>query len=304
MLQLSRQERQQLQEALIDAFPMKSSLEQMLSFELNKNLAMIPGEGSLQEIIFRIIQTAEAEGWIENLIRAARSKNPGNPKLQAIAQTLDPTSKIKHKDLFPQQPVTNNTYKLSFNQLIKNKLITGATVLLIGLAGFSLYNQNSNLPNNALFYYTEGLVHARKMEWDKAIDNYTEALRLNSNYTDAYYNKGLAHAGKMEWDKAIDNYTKALRLNSNYTEAYYNKGLAHAGKMEWDKAIDNYNEALRLNSNYTEAYYNRGLAYKSKGSKQKAVKDLKKVLELNNDLNNDFKLSQKASEQLQELGTK
>jgi hypothetical protein len=32
----------------------------------------------------------------------------------------------------------------SFNQLVKNKLITGGTILLIGLAGFSLFNQNKN----------------------------------------------------------------------------------------------------------------------------------------------------------------
>jgi hypothetical protein len=31
-----------------------------------------------------------------------------------------------------------------FNQLIKNKLITGGTILLIGLTGFSLFNQNKN----------------------------------------------------------------------------------------------------------------------------------------------------------------
>ncbi|MGH8000121.1 MAG: hypothetical protein ACREPR_11975 [Brasilonema sp.] len=31
-----------------------------------------------------------------------------------------------------------------FNQLVKNKLITGGIILLIGLAGFYLHNQNSN----------------------------------------------------------------------------------------------------------------------------------------------------------------
>ena len=38
---LSGSQRQQLQEALMDAFPGRSSLEQILSFELDKNLNAI-----------------------------------------------------------------------------------------------------------------------------------------------------------------------------------------------------------------------------------------------------------------------
>lgn len=43
----------------------------------------------------------------------------------------------------------------------------------------------------------------------------------------------------------------------------------------------------------------RGLAYKDKNIKDKAALDFKKVLELND----DAELSQKARQQLQELGT-
>jgi GTPase SAR1 family protein/MFS family permease len=84
---LSRQQRKQLQEALIDAFPTKASLEQMMLFELDKNLEVIAVEGNLQKIVFKIIQTAEAEAWVEKLIGAAHRENPGNPKLQAISKS-------------------------------------------------------------------------------------------------------------------------------------------------------------------------------------------------------------------------
>ena len=40
-MNLSGSQRQQLQKALMDGFPEKSSLERMLSFELNKNLDAI-----------------------------------------------------------------------------------------------------------------------------------------------------------------------------------------------------------------------------------------------------------------------
>jgi len=85
-MRLSRQQLSKLQDALIDAFPTSASLEQMLSFELEKSLRAIAGEGSLQDIVFRLTQTAEAQGWVEDLICAACNSNIGNQQLQNFIQ--------------------------------------------------------------------------------------------------------------------------------------------------------------------------------------------------------------------------
>jgi Effector-associated domain 1/CHAT domain len=87
---LSSQQRRELHNALIDAFPDTTSLERMLSFELDKSLRVIAGEGSLQDIVFKLIQAANAQGWVEDLVRAAYNSNPGNSRLQAIAEELLP----------------------------------------------------------------------------------------------------------------------------------------------------------------------------------------------------------------------
>ncbi len=85
---LSRQQRKKLQDALLDAFPEKVSLEQMLVFGLDKNLDEIAGGSNLQEIVFNLIKKAEAENWIQDLVRAARKSNPGNENLRNIAEEL------------------------------------------------------------------------------------------------------------------------------------------------------------------------------------------------------------------------
>jgi len=100
LMKTSRQQLKQLQNALINAFPSKSSLERLLYFELEKNLNEITRESDLQEIVFKLIQTAESQGWLEDLVRAACKENPGNPLLQEIAQELL-TQKI------PQTPLPN-----------------------------------------------------------------------------------------------------------------------------------------------------------------------------------------------------
>lgn len=77
-----------------------------------------------------------------------------------------------------------------FNQLAKNKLITGGAILLIGLAGFSLYNQKTNNPE---FYYNQGLTYAKNKNWDSAIADYNQALKLKPDYVSAYNNREAAY---------------------------------------------------------------------------------------------------------------
>jgi Effector-associated domain 1/CHAT domain len=113
-MSLSGQQRKELQSALIDAFPDTASLEQMLAFELDKNLRAIAREGSLQDIVFKLIQTANSQGWIEDLVRAARNENPGNQQLKDIAQEL-----LQNPD--PEAPpisLANNPQK-EINQMQK-----------------------------------------------------------------------------------------------------------------------------------------------------------------------------------------
>jgi tetratricopeptide (TPR) repeat protein len=47
---------------------------------------------------------------------------------------------------------------------------------------------------------------------DRAIADYTEALRLDPKYTFAYYNRGDAYRYNGDLDRAIADYTEALRL--------------------------------------------------------------------------------------------
>ena len=104
-MDLSGQQRRKLKEALISAFPKPFLLRQMLSFYLNKKLDIIAGGNNLEEIVFNLIETAETENWVEDLIKAALQSNPRNAKLRAIANELLPESSPNPN---PQpQPVPN-----------------------------------------------------------------------------------------------------------------------------------------------------------------------------------------------------
>ena len=88
-MKLTKEQYKQLNNALLGAFPTKDRLTQMLRFQLNKNLNSIVSSGSLQSMVFELIQTAEAEGWIEDLVTGAKKANSGNVELTQVARELN-----------------------------------------------------------------------------------------------------------------------------------------------------------------------------------------------------------------------
>ena len=51
---------------------------------------------------------------------------------------------------------------------------------------------------------------------------------------------------KGDYDKAIANYNEAIRLDPKLARAFNNRGFAYYGKREYDKAIADCSEAIRL----------------------------------------------------------
>ena len=119
-MNLSGLQRKQLKDALIDAFPNKAKLDQMFFYELDKNLDAIAGEGCLEDIVFKIIQTAEAQGWMKDLINAAEKSNNNNLKLKNIAKELllfidRPITELTGKE-FATSVEVKSVYDKAFNQ--------------------------------------------------------------------------------------------------------------------------------------------------------------------------------------------
>jgi uncharacterized protein (TIGR02145 family) len=142
-------------------------------------------------------------------------------------------------------------------------------------------------------------VYFSKKDYDKAISNLNEAIRLEPKYADTYYWRGTAYFLKGNYDKAVSDLSEVIRLEPEVAEAYYWRGNAYGQKGDHDKAISEFTQAIRLNPNYAEAYYGRGGAYHSKGDYNKAIADYKSALRIepnNSDVKKILELAQKSLE--------
>lgn len=131
-------------------------------------------------------------------------------------------------------------------------------------------------------YFERAYQHQMAGNYDMAIADYTESIRLNPQDADAYNNRGYVYNDfKKMYDIAISDFNEAIRLNPQHARAYYNRGLAYHNKGDYDRAIADYDQAIRLNPQYAIAYANRGVAYEIKGDIDRAIADYDRALQIN-----------------------
>jgi lipoprotein NlpI len=130
----------------------------------------------------------------------------------------------------------------------------------------------------AFAFYRRGNAYNEQGDYDRAIDDYNEALQLNPKHANALSNRGVAYGHKGEYDLAIQSYDEALRLNPRHLNALYNRGNAYTRKGEYDRAAQDYDQVLQLNPKHTNAYSSRGFVRFFQGQFTAAVPDFSEAV--------------------------
>jgi tetratricopeptide (TPR) repeat protein len=146
-----------------------------------------------------------------------------------------------------------------------------------------------------------GAAYIVKGQYDRAIEDFDQAIRLNPNYALAFISRGNAYLSKgvaacrpflppcaiviAQYDRAIEDFDQAIRINPNYALAIVRRGAAYAAKDQPDRAIEDFDQAIRINPNDLMAgmaYTERGIAKSAKGDFAGAAADLAKATQLLN----------------------
>ncbi len=171
-------------------------------------------------------------------------------------------------------------------------------------------------PPDAAFYQKRADDFLAKGDYDRAIADYDEVIKLNPKDAVAFYSRGFAYhyksnrtrafedyktamdikpelasepmmqcvfhnATKSEnIDKVIEDCSKTINSSSNFALAYFIRGNAYLEKKDNDQAILNYNKTVELNPKLVPVYLNRGLAFCDKQDYVIAIADYSRAIEL------------------------
>jgi len=122
-------------------------------------------------------------------------------------------------------------------------------------------------------------------QYEEAIADFSEAIRLNPDHANAYYDRGNAREAANDLTGAITDYDAAIRLKPDDAAAYYNnRGIAREAANDLTGAITDYDAAIRLKPDDASAYYNnRGIARGKLKNWEGAIADYDKAIELKPD---------------------
>jgi tetratricopeptide (TPR) repeat protein len=90
--------------------------------------------------------------------------------------------------------------------------------------------------------------------YDRAIADYGEAIRLSPKDAWAFAHRCEAYESKEDHDAAIADCTEAVKIDPKFGWAYNNRGVAYYGLHEYDVALADHAEAIRVNSRDAWAY--------------------------------------------------
>jgi len=148
-------------------------------------------------------------------------------------------------------------------------------------------------------------VYEMQKEWNKALEKYKLALRLDPDLDFAHFNLARIYFAKGDVSEAAEEVLKSLSgldpsegkrsLFLKWIEGYLGSGKRHSCAMTFyndlgvlfakegcfDAAIVAFQKALELEPRYSDAHFNLGLSYWKKGLKARAAQEFKYTLKIN-----------------------
>ena len=89
-----------------------------------------------------------------------------------------------------------------------------------------------------------------------------------------YTNRGVEYEIKKDYDKAIADHDQAIKVDPKNPAPYNNRGNAYIGKQDYEHALADFDQAIKLNPKYAEAYFNRGMAKRNHGDMGGSEEDI------------------------------
>jgi tetratricopeptide (TPR) repeat protein len=115
---------------------------------------------------------------------------------------------------------------------------------------------------------------------DKGLADYAKLIELKPRDPKVRVERGDCYYDHVkDYAKALQDYSAAIELDPNFTEAWYSRGLAHGALGQFDKAAFDFAEAVELGWNRAHNWYRKALAELGSGNVEKYRQSCATILE-------------------------
>lgn len=141
-------------------------------------------------------------------------------------------------------------------------------------ASVNSYKQSSSRDAYlGVFAWRRGNGFWRGDDNDRAIEEYSEALRIRPDNAQYRNDRARLYVAKDDFPAAIADYDQAIQFNSGYSTAFNGRGLAYYFSGDDAHALSDFNTAIGQDPHYGQAINNRGNVEVRDGALDHAIDD-------------------------------
>lgn len=129
-------------------------------------------------------------------------------------------------------------------------------------------------------YADRGFEYRAKVQYDRAIADYTQAIQLDPQDLLNNVGRGTTYLYKGDHDRAVADYRNATRLKPKNEDDWGALCWARTVLGDLLAALANCNESLRLRPNDGQTLHSRGIIYLKLGQLDKALVDFNSIVRL------------------------
>src|SRR5579863_1945210 len=122
-------------------------------------------------------------------------------------------------------------------------------------------------------YAIRGALRSENREYDKAIADFDEVIRIDRRRGTTFRYRGNVWTAKHDYDKALADFNEAIRLDPTDARNYVSRGRALAEIREYDQAVGDFDMAVRLDPLNPIIRCHRGLCRGDNKEYDKAIAD-------------------------------
>lgn len=104
--------------------------------------------------------------------------------------------------------------------------------------------------NLASLFVVRGLQYSIQSDYDRAIADFNEAIRLDPKSADAFVGRGEVYRLQHDYAQAIADFSEAIRLDPQFRKAYRKRALAELVTHKWAEAKADLTRAHALDPDY------------------------------------------------------
>jgi Flp pilus assembly protein TadD len=134
--------------------------------------------------------------------------------------------------------------------------------------------------NDAKFYKERGLALYRSGDFQRAIAEFDQVIRLNANDAEAYNIRGNALDETGASERALADYDEAIRIDPNNPTVFRDRAMLWRRKGELDKALVDLDQAIRFSFSDANIYGDRALVWYEKGRRDRAIADFTQAIKI------------------------